>query len=132
MSESLMTRCGTLQCALPGEDIKEMVGLMLGMLSCGYDPARKNAVLFLGAALSFRAVLSIFDASSGLARLLDCLQTVLMLLHGQQDLKAEKQVETCSAVHVLAGAGDCWWTESKRGICFHQLLCRSSTPGDPA
>ena len=69
-----------------------MVDFMLSVLSCGYDPARKNAVLFLGGAIHFRAVLTIFDHSNGLARILDCLQTVLMLLHGQQDLKTEKQV----------------------------------------
>ena len=69
-----------------------MVDFMLSVLSCGYDPARKNAVLFLGGAIHFRAVLTIFDRSNGLARILDCLQTVLMLLHGQQDLKTEKQV----------------------------------------
>ena len=81
-----------LQCALPNEDVSSMVDFMLSVLSCGYDPARKNAVLFFGGALHFRAVLTIFDCSNGLARVLDCLQTVLMLLHGQQDLKTEKQV----------------------------------------
>ena len=81
-----------LQCALPNEDVTRMVDLMLSVLSCGYDPARKNAVLFFGGAIHFRAVLTIFDRSNGLARVLDCLQTVLMLLHGQQDLKTEKQV----------------------------------------
>ena len=81
-----------MQCALPAETLEQVVELMLGLLGCGYDPARKNAVLFFGAALHFRAVLAVFDGRGGLAKVLDCLQTVLMLLHGQQDLKAEKQV----------------------------------------
>ena len=85
-----------MQCALPNEDVSNMVEFMLSVLSCGYDPARKNAVLFFGGAIHFRAVLSIFDCSNGLARVLDCLQTVLMLLHGQQDLKTEKQVRPVS------------------------------------
>ena len=85
-----------LQCASPNEDVARMVDFMLSVLSCGYDPARKNAVLFLGGAIHFRAVLTIFDRSNGLARILDCLQTVLMLLHGQQDLKTEKQVRFVS------------------------------------
>ena len=85
-----------LQCALPNEDVARMVDFMLSVLSCGYDPARKNAVLFFGGAIHFRAVLTIFDHSNGLARILDCLQTVLSLLHGQQDLKTEKQVRLVS------------------------------------
>ena len=85
-----------LQCALPSGTVTEMVEFMLSVLSCGYDPARKNAVLFFGGAIHFRALLAIFDSCSGLARILDCLQTVLMLLHGQQDLKTEKQVHLTS------------------------------------
>lgn len=81
-----------LQCALPADTLEEVVDLVLGLLGCGYDPARKNATLFFGGALGFRAVLGAFDKAGGLARLLACLQTGLMLLHGQQDLKAEKQV----------------------------------------
>ena len=82
-----------MQCALPAETLEKVVELMLSLLGCGYDPARKNAVLFFGAAIHFRAVLAIFNRRGGLAKVLDCLQTVLMLLHGQQDLKAEKQVD---------------------------------------
>ena len=99
-----------MQCALPAETLERVVELMLGLLGCGYDPARKNAVLFFGAALHFRAVLAVFDSRGGLAKVLDCLQTVLMLLHGQQDLKAEKQVRCCctlSTTKVAARSPSC-------------------------
>lgn len=98
-----------LQCALPNENVTRMVEFMLSVLACGYDPARKNAVLFFGGAIHFRAVLTIFDHSNGLARILDCLQTVLMLLHGQQDLKTEKQVRLVSVGACLPMfAGSTW------------------------
>ena len=103
-----------------------MVDFMLSVLSCGYDPARKNAVLFLGGAIHFRAVLAIFDRSNGLARILDCLRTVLMLLHGQQDLKTEKQVRflslgvTFAESHICSEASFCRATgsaEDSAGSC---------------
>ncbi len=119
-----------MQCALPNEDVSEVVELMLSLLACGYDPARKNAVLFFGAAINFRAVLHLFDRSGGLARVLDCLQTVLMLLHGQQDLKAEKQVMhdhhmthgfiSASSVHLLlCRLQDCHSLPSQSSAILH-------------
>ncbi|BDA44800.1 probable DDB1- and CUL4-associated factor 1 at C-terminar half [Coccomyxa sp. Obi] len=80
-------------CALPTEVVEELVERALSLLTCGYDPARKNVALFFGAALHFRGILDVFDRAGGLPRLLDAMRTVLLLLrapaHGEN--RTEKQ-----------------------------------------
>lgn len=84
--------CGG-QCALPTAVVEELVERALSLLTCGYDPARKNVALFFGAAIHFRGILDVFDRAGGLPRLLDAMRTVLHLLrapaHGEN--RTEKQ-----------------------------------------
>ncbi|KAK9811850.1 hypothetical protein WJX72_011159 [[Myrmecia] bisecta] len=81
-------------CALPTAIPSQLVETVLALLSSGFDPARKNASLFLGAALHFRAVLDAFDRQDGLRRLLALLRTCVLLLRGANaaDIRVEKQV----------------------------------------
>lgn len=81
------------QCALPAPVVEELVERALSLLTCGYDPARKNVALFFGASIHFRGILDVFDRVGGLPRLLDAMRTVLLLLrapaHGEN--RSEKQ-----------------------------------------
>lgn len=73
----------------------------LSLLGSGYDPARKNAALFVGAAIHFKVMQEAFDSQAGLQRLLAMLRSTELLLRGPQlgdrgqhpgDMRLEKQV----------------------------------------
>ena len=106
----------------------------LSLLTCGYDPARKNVALFFGASIHFRGILDVFDRVGGLPRLLDAMRTVLLLLrapaHGEN--RSEKQAGPFPALSLwlskisispvqcilLAEEAEChWWQflDSSRG-----------------
>lgn len=108
-----------MQCALPTAVVEELVERALSLLTCGYDPARKNVALFFGAAIHFRGVVDVFDRSAGLPRLLDAMRTVLHLLrapsHGEN--RSEKQART-SAVHARHSA-------SRRLHCVALIYCEA-------
>lgn len=52
--------------ALPAPQPQQLVEATLGFLTCGSDPGRKNATMFLAATLHFRVILDEFDAQVGL------------------------------------------------------------------
>lgn len=102
VSEALLDMA--MQCALPSHVMDELVGRALSLLTCGYDPARKNVALFFGAAIHFRAVLAVFDRCQGLRRLLDSLRTVLRLLRASaSESRTEKQVLCSPSSDLNAG-----------------------------
>lgn len=51
--------------ALPAPQPQQLVEATLGFLTCGSDPGRKNATMFLAATLHFRVILDEFDAQVG-------------------------------------------------------------------
>ncbi|KAK9683963.1 hypothetical protein RND81_10G178100 [Saponaria officinalis] len=61
-------------CALPSEIINQVVELVLQLLECQQEQARKNAALFFAAAFVFRAVLDAFDSQDGVQKVLGLLQ----------------------------------------------------------
>jgi hypothetical protein len=88
-------------CALPGLPA-QLVALMLGMLGCPLDSARRSAAMFFEMAVHFRAVLEEFEAQGGVRTLLNCLRSVCLLLRNSQlaELRLERQV-AFHACHVL-------------------------------
>lgn len=66
-------------CSLTGDEVSGCVELALTLISCTHDPARKNAALFFGSALVFKAVIDAFDAQGGLKRLLSLLRAAMAL-----------------------------------------------------
>ena len=89
------------QCALPAVVVEELVERALSLLTCGYDPARKNVALLFGACIHFRGILDVFDRVGGLPRLLDSMRTVLLLLHAPAhgENRSEKQARFCRFTH---------------------------------
>ncbi|CAN4076502.1 unnamed protein product [Withania somnifera] len=69
-------------CALPSDIIHQVVELVLQLLECPQDQARKNAALFFAAAFVFRAVLDAFDAQDGLQKMLNLLQDAALVRSG--------------------------------------------------
>jgi hypothetical protein len=88
-------------CALPGLPT-QLVALMLGMLGCPLDAARRSAAMFFEMAVHFRAVLEEFEAQGGVRTLLNCLRSVCLLLRNAQlaELRLERQV-AFHACHAL-------------------------------
>ncbi|KAF5830074.1 hypothetical protein DUNSADRAFT_15056, partial [Dunaliella salina] len=82
-------------CMLPNPLVDQLVQITLQLLRSGYDAARKNAALFLGSTLHFRAVLEAFDKQGGLRQLLVSLRAGLVLLSSNDtslDLRIERQI----------------------------------------
>ncbi|CAI9771660.1 unnamed protein product [Fraxinus pennsylvanica] len=69
-------------CALPSNIVHQVVELVLQLLECPQDQARKNAALFFAAAFVFRAVIDAFDAHDGLQKLLDLLRDAASVRSG--------------------------------------------------
>ena len=72
----------------------QVITAALQHYTSGQDPARKNAAVFFGAALSYRTLLDAFDRAGGLRIVLCALQGSLLMLKGgpgMQELRMEKQ-----------------------------------------
>ncbi|MEW5311080.1 MAG: hypothetical protein WDW38_002823 [Sanguina aurantia] len=90
--------------ALPAPQPQQLVEATLGFLTCGSDPGRKNATMFLAATLHFRVILDEFDAQDGIRRLLNTLRAAVRLLRTNgtpPDLRLERQLafHAAAAVH---------------------------------
>ncbi len=66
-------------CQLPGNEVCSCMELALTLIGCTLDPARKNAALFFGSALVFKAIIDAFDEQEGLKRLLSLLRAATAL-----------------------------------------------------
>ncbi|CAH9074092.1 unnamed protein product [Cuscuta europaea] len=69
-------------CALPSNIVHQAVELVLHLLECSNDQAKKNAALFFAAAFVFRAILDTFDAQDGLQKMLSLLQDAASVRSG--------------------------------------------------
>ncbi|XP_047325484.1 DDB1- and CUL4-associated factor homolog 1 [Impatiens glandulifera] len=69
-------------CALPTDIVQLVVALVLELLHCPQDQARKNAALTFSNAFVFRAVLDAFDSQEGLQKCLSLLQDAASVRSG--------------------------------------------------
>lgn len=69
-------------CALPSDVVYQLVELILQLLQCPQDQARKNAALFFSAAFVFRAILDAFDSQEGLQKILGLLNDAACVRSG--------------------------------------------------
>jgi HIV-1 Vpr-binding protein len=85
-------------CSLPGDEVSGCMELALTLIGCTHDPARKNAALFLGSALVFKAVIDAFDTQEGLKRLLSLLRAATALRADMTTSGRQIAFHTCLAI----------------------------------
>lgn len=69
-------------CALPSNVVHQVVELVLQLLECPQDQARKNAALFFASAFVFKTIIDTFDAQEGLQKLLNLLHDAASVRSG--------------------------------------------------